>query len=248
MKPMATTCHIGTCGWHYPHWRGRFYPDELSPADWLARYARDFATVEVNASFYRLLTAATVRSWAQDTPAGFVFALKASRFITHMKKLRAPRRSTRALLRVARWLGTRCGPILFQLPPRWRCDLGRLAAFLRALLTDYRYAFEFRDRSWLGPELYALLRRHGAAFCIHDLAGREAPHVLTADFAYVRLHGPAAYRGSYPDAALRAWAREIRGWRDVQQVYVYFNNDEDAHAVRNALALRSRLEASGARD
>jgi uncharacterized protein YecE (DUF72 family) len=175
----------------------------------------------------------------QDTPSGFVFALKASRYITHMRKLRAPRATTRALFKVAHALGPKCGPILFQLPPRWRCDLPRLAAFLRTLPTRYDYAFEFRDPSWHRPEVYALLRRHHAAFCIYHLAGFESPHVRTAAFAYVRLHGPAAhgYGGSYSDAALAAWVEEIRGWKALQRVYVYFDNDEAGYAVRNAQQL-----------
>jgi len=240
---MPATYYIGTSGWHYPHWRGRYYPAALLPAGWLGHYAREFGTVEINASFYRLPSVSAVRSWVRDTPDGFVFALKASRFITHMKKLRAPRASTRALLRVTRVLGTKCGPILFQLPPRWRCDLKRLAAFLKALPQDREYAFEFRDPTWHTPEVYALLRRHQAAFCIYDLAGFESPHVLTADFAYLRLHGPSswAYGGSYSDAALAAWAEELRRWRRLQRVYVYFDNDQAAYAVRNALTLKSLL-------
>ncbi len=241
---MPATCYIGTSGWYYPHWQGPFYPPDLAPAAWLEYYARHFATVEINSSFYRLPSPAAVRAWKNATPASFGFAIKASRYITHMKKLRAPRTSLRAFLAVTRALGNQCGPLLFQLPPRWRCNPERLAAFLKALPGNRDCAFELRDPSWHNPEVYALLRRHNAAFCIYELAGFESPRVITADFAYLRLHGPAdyAYGGSYPDRALAAWAERIRGWRQLRRVHVYFDNDEAGYAVRNALTLRTLLE------
>jgi len=240
---MATTFHIGTSGWHYPHWRGRFYPEAVPTRDWLAYYAQQFDSVEINSSFYRLPSLSTVRHWRDSVPKDFRFALKASRFITHRKKLRAPVASLRRLLAVAHALGPRRGPLLFQLPPRWRCNPARLAAVLRALPARGDYAFEFRDPSWHNPEVYALLRRYRAAFCIYELAGFESPHVLTANFAYIRLHGPAAaaYAGSYSDAALAAWAEEIRGWKRLRRVYVYFDNDEAAYAADNAQTLRALL-------
>jgi len=243
-----TTYYIGTSGWHYPHWRGVFYPETLRPADWLDFYTRHLATVELNASFYRLPALSTVRAWCDHVPPDFVFAIKASRFITHRKKLRAPRHSLAALLKVVRAFGVHAGPVLFQLPPRWRCNLERLAAFLRALPVGLPTAFEFRDPSWHQPGVYALLRRYRAAFCIHELAGFESSHVRTADYAYVRLHGPSvrAYSGCYTEAALRAWAAEIRTWRRLKRVYVYFDNDQSGHAVRNALMLRALLSAPAA--
>lgn len=243
MMPMATTLHIGTSGWHYPHWRGRFYPEALPPRDWLAYYARRFDSVEINSSFYRLPSLSTARHWRDSVPKGFRFALKASHFITHRKKLLTPRASLRRLLTVAHALGPCCGPILFQLPPHWRCNPARLATFLHALPARRDCAFEFRDPSWHKPEVYALLRRHHVAFCIYQLAGFESPHVLTADFAYIRLHGPAAaaYAGSYPDAALASWAEEIRRWKKLRRVYVYFDNDAAAYAADNAQTLRALL-------
>jgi uncharacterized protein YecE (DUF72 family) len=236
---------IGTSGWHYPHWRGAFYPADLPAHDWLAFYAREFNAVEVNASFYRLPTLATVRAWCAAVPGHFRFALKASRYITHMKKLRAPHTSLRAFLAVAQALGNKCGSLLFQLPPHWRCNPERLAAFLKALPKNRECAFELRDPSWHNPEVYALLRRYNAAFCIYELAGFESPQVITADFAYIRLHGPAAYAygGSYSDNALEVWAERIRDWKKLRRVYAYFDNDEAGHAVRNALALRTLLES-----
>jgi uncharacterized protein YecE (DUF72 family) len=244
---MVASYHIGTSGWHYPHWQGPFYPRELAPAAWLDYYAKYFATVEINSSFYRLPSRAAVRAWRQATPPGFTFAIKASRYITHMKKLRAPRTSLHAFLTVAQALGNKCGPLLFQLPPHWRCNPERLAAFLRALPKNRECAFELRDPSWHNPEIYALLRRYNAAFCIYDLAGYESSHRLTADFAYIRLHGPSAwaYAGCYSPDALAQWAQRIRAWRKLRRVYVYFDNDEAAYATRNALELRALLAGRG---
>jgi uncharacterized protein YecE (DUF72 family) len=238
-----TTYRIGTSGWHYPHWRERFYPAGLPSSEWLGFYARHFSSVEINASFYRQPSLATVRHWRDSVPASFTFAIKASRTITHMKKLRDPQKPLRALLAMAQALGPKAGPLLFQLPPRWHSNPERLAAFLRNLPTHRECVFEFRDPSWHNPQVYALLRRHNAAFCIYDLAGFEAPHALTADFAYLRLHGPSthAYAGAYSVAALAAWANEIRGWRKLRRVYVYFDNDEAAHAVDNARQLHDLL-------
>jgi uncharacterized protein YecE (DUF72 family) len=241
---MGTAYYVGTSGWHYPRWQGLFYPRDLAPAAWLGYYAQHFATVEINASFYRLPSSATARVWKNATPAGFTFAIKASRYITHMKKLRAPRASLRAFLAVTRALGNKCGPLLFQLPPRWRCNPERLAAFLKALPANRECAFELRDPSWHSPEVYALLRRYNAAFCIYELGGFESPQVITADFAYIRLHGPAAYAygGSYSASALETWANRIRSWKKLRRVYVYFDNDEAGYAARNALMLRTLLE------
>jgi len=241
---MVASYYIGTSGWHYPHWQGPFYPRDLAPAAWLDYYALHFATVEINSSFYRLPSHAAARAWKNATPVGFTFAIKASRYITHMKKLRAPHTSLRAFLAVTQALGNKCGPLLFQLPPRWRCNPERLAAFLRALPKNRECVFELRDPSWHNPEVYALLRHYNVAFCIYELAGFESPQVITADFAYIRLHGPAtyAYGGSYSESALEVWAERIHGWKQLRRVYVYFDNDEAGYAVRNALALRALLE------
>jgi uncharacterized protein YecE (DUF72 family) len=240
---MATRYHVGTSGWHYPHWRGAFYPPRLPATRWLEYYARHFDTVEINRSFYRLPSVAAARAWRAGTPRGFVFALKASRYITHMKKLREPRASLRAFVAVARALGAKRGPLLFQLPPHWGCDPARLAAFLERLPRGLACAFELRDPSWHNREVYDLLARHNAAFCLYDLAGFATPCVLTADFAYLRLHGPAgAYTGRYDAAQLADWARRIRSWKRLRAAYVYFDNDAAAHAAHNALALRALLD------
>jgi uncharacterized protein YecE (DUF72 family) len=241
MKPWVMDLRIGTSGWHYPHWRGSFYPAGLPPSQWLSHYARHFDTVEINRSFYRLPTPRAVQDWIAATPPDFVFAVKGSRFITHMKKLKDPQTSTAAFIPVVEALGGRRGPVLFQLPPGWRCNLTRLAEFLEAWPAAIPCAFEFRDPSWHCPEVYGLLGRYNAAFCIFDIGGFRAPPEVTADFAYLRLHGPgAAYSGRY-GAALEEWAELIRGWRGLRAVYVYFDNDQAGYAVGDALDLKGIL-------
>jgi uncharacterized protein YecE (DUF72 family) len=240
---MARRFFIGTSGWHYGHWRDVFYPEGLPPERWLAYYARHFNTVEINRSFYRLPEPAAVARWCECVPAGFRFALKASRFITHMKKLKEPRESLKAFSEVAAGLGMRLGPVLFQLPPHWRVDPARLAAFLAALPRNWRCAFELRDPSWHCEEVYAALRRHNAAFCIFDLGGFTSPLELTADFAYLRLHGPGEpYAGRYGRRRLRDWAAAIQGWKGQGEVHAYFDNDEAGFAVQDALELRRLLD------
>lgn len=237
---------IGTSGWCYPHWRGPFYPPEVGPARMLEWYQRYFDTVEVNNLFYRLVDPRVVAGWGAATPPGFLFSVKGSRFITHMKKLKDPGPALARYLPTIAPLGRKLGPILFQLPRGWRLDLGRLAAFLDALPPRRRYAFELRDESWHQPEVYALLRRHGAAFCIWDLGGTQSPRELTARFAYLRLHGPGGpYQGSYSRARLATWARRLREWGGgLDNIYVYFDNDQAGYAPRDALALRRQLEVS----
>lgn len=230
---------IGTSGWHYPHWVGPFYPEGLPPAQFLEYYAARFGTVEINNSFYQLPSAADLRRWKSTVREGFVFAVKASRYITHMKKLKEPAVTCEKFFDRVALLEEKLGPVLFQLPPRWRADAERLAAFLEALPGGLRYAFEFRDASWFNPAVEALLRQHRAAVCIYDLEGFVAPAVITADFVYVRLHGPAGrYRGSYSGAALSRWTNQIAAWRGSgRDVYCYFDNDEAGYAAQDALRL-----------
>jgi uncharacterized protein YecE (DUF72 family) len=232
---------IGTSGWHYAHWVGPFYPAGTRPRDFLAFYARSFRTVEVNNSFYRLTPPSSVRLWVEGTPPDFLFAVKANRFITHRKKLKDAERSTRLFFDSIRGFGRKLGPILFQLPPRWNVDVERLATFLEVLPRGPRYAFELRDETWFRRDIYDLLRRRGAAFCVWELAGRHSPVVDTAPFAYVRLHGPGgAYQGSYDGRTLRGWARRIASWRDAgRDVHVYFDNDERGYAAADAARLQS---------
>lgn len=233
--------HIGTSGWAYPHWRGRFYPLDMDGSEWLAFYAKHFASVEVNRSFYRLPERAVFAAWRQQTPAAFVFSVKASRYITHMKKLREPEHTLPPLLDAVFGLEDKLGVLLFQLPPRWRADVGRLDAFLAALPRGQRVAFELRDPCWHNAAVMALLARHNAAFCIYDLAGFESPRAVTADFVYLRLHGPgAAYCGRYGRRSLTGWANWL-AQQSVAAAYVYFDNDQAAYAVQDALELKAML-------
>ncbi len=230
--------HIGTSGWAYPHWLGPFYPLDLREPEWLAFYARHFGSVEINRSFYRLPTRENFTAWRDATPEGFVFAVKASRFITHFKKLKAPEQTLPPLLAAIEGLGEKLGPLLFQLPPRWHADPGRLRAFLMALPAGLRAAFELRDPSWDTREVLDLLAEFNAAFCVFDIGGFQSPRVTTADFVYLRLHGPGApYCGRYARRMLADWA-EWLGRQEASAAYVYFDNDEAAHAVRNALELK----------
>lgn len=241
---MAGEIHIGTSGWHYKHWLGDFYPEKLPAKEMLSFYTKHFDTVEINNTFYHLPADTTFNAWRENSPDNFVYALKGSRFITHMKKLKDPESATTKFFAGAELLGAKLGPILFQLPPRWELNVERLAEFLEALPRQHRYAFEFRDPTWLVSSVYDLLRQYNAAVCIYDFASRPTPLEITADFTYVRFHGPgeAKYAGSYPERALQGWARTIEDWlRELSAVYVYFNNDIGGHAVRNARRLRELL-------
>ena len=235
---------IGTSGYHYKHWLGKFYPKGMKPNEMLAFYLQHFETVELNNSFYRLPSSAAFENWRVSTPDGFCFAVKASRYITHMKKLKDPEAGLGNFLPRAELLGPKLGPIVFQLPPHWSSDTERLAEFLEHLPRVHRYSFELRDRSWHNPAVYELLRRYNAAFCIYELAGFQSPLEITADFSYIRLHGPKekAYQGSYSRSSLMKWANRIREMRnELQAVYLYFDNDEAGYAAKNALELRDLL-------
>ena len=234
--------YIGTSGWHYKHWRGLFYPERFPATEMLRFYSERFDTVEINATFYRLPPPGTALKWKKETPPSFHFAAKGSRFLTHMKKLRDPELGLDRFFERIIGLGKKLGPITFQLPPQWPLDLGRLEKFLEALPGRRRYAFAFRNPTWHIPAVYRLLAKRNAAFCIFDLAGFQSPLKLTVDFTYIRLHGPGGkYQGSYDEAALRAWATRLREWR-LHTAYLYFDNDEAAHAPRNAARLRQILE------
>ncbi len=242
----AATIHVGTSGWHYEHWEGPFYPQGLPSSDWLAYYRDDLSTVEINNTFYQLPDEETLRTWRDAVPERFVFAVKASRYITHMKKLKDPREPVDTFFSRIQLLGEHLGPILFQLPPNWHFNGPRLDAFLRALPADQRVAFELRDPDWLNQEAYEILADHGAAFCIYDFQGRQSPRHVTADFVYVRLHGPyGAYRGKYDTGTLAGWAGAFTAWRsEGKDVYCYFDNDEAGYAVQNALELQAMLNST----
>lgn len=237
---MHDRVRIGTSGWEYGHWRGAFYPRELPRDRWLEFYAARFDTVELNASFYRLPEAATFERWAQRVPSGFRFAVKASRYLTHVRRLRDPEEPLERLRTRATRLGERLGPILYQLPPRWRPNPERLERFLRAIAGERDQVIEFRDAAWYQPDLLAMIERYGASLCLHDMAGSAtAPNPVGA-LVYVRFHGAGErYGGSYSSQRLAAWADRIARWAgEGRSVWAYFNNDLGAHAVTDAARLR----------
>lgn len=235
---------IGTSGWQYDHWKGPFYPERMSSDDMLSAYCDTFDSVEINGSFYRLPQQETVKAWRKAVPNEFMFAAKASRYVTHMKKLKDPGDPLRRLYDSFKGLGQTQGPILFQLPPNWSRNLERLEAFLKSLSGRFRHAFEFRDPSWHEDETFELLRQHGAAHCIHHLEGYLAPRELTAELAYVRLHGPdGPYQGSYDEKTLSGWAQSFQEWAsDGHEVVCYFDNDEKGYAPRDAQRLKEMVE------
>jgi uncharacterized protein YecE (DUF72 family) len=230
---------VGCSGWQYKHWRGNFYPLELSSKRWLEYYATRFDTVEINNSFYRLPEADTFVDWRGRVPASFVYAVKASRYLTHMKKLKDPAEPVALFFSRARRLGRRLGPVLYQLPPHWPLNLERLETFLRTLPRTRLHAIEFRDPTWSVDETFDLLSRYGAALCLHDMAGSATGRRMVGPFVYLRLHGPQRYAGSYSDDALESWAEWCADRRrQGMAVYAYFNNDTGGHAPRDASRLR----------
>ena len=246
---------VGTSGWSYAHWRGRFYPRGLPSGDWLRYYATRLPTVELNATFYRLPSPRAVARWRESAPPAFSFAVKMSRLVTHARRLSGVEEPVASFVERLSALGPALGPSLVQLPPAFPPDVARLDSFLEDLLaglaanrspeqdTRADVAVEFRDDRWFRHETYAALRARGAAFCISDLGGREWPHVVTAPLVYVRLHGPdRPYAGSYSDEALERWAEICRDWRrEGHEVRVYFDNDEAGYAAANAEHLLSLI-------
>ena len=236
---------IGTSGYDYDHWSGGFYPKDLAHDEWFDHYAQHFRTVEINNTYYNLPEPKTFRDWKSRAPEGFVYAVKASRYMTHMKKLKDPREPWQNFWNGVRKLGDRLGPILFQLPPHWRCNPERLETFLKLLPRSVQPAFEFRDPDWYNDTVYGLLEDAGAALVRHDMEGSATPEdARTGGFGYYRFHGSeGAYEGRYGKNRLRPWARRIRNdIEDGRRVYVYFNNDQNTYAVRDAVALREMIE------
>jgi len=238
---------IGTSGWSYSHWRGIFYPPDVASANFLAFYTQKFPTVEINSSFYHLPRATTIARWASTTPAGFCFAVKASRYITHLLRLRNCAEPLQAFFTLVRGFGNKLGPVLFQLPPGLHRDTDLLAEFLALLPPDLRVAIEFRHKSWYENSVFALLVSHGVALCLHDMRGSEAPPEPTAPFVYLRFHGPQqAYTGSYEPSQLARRAAQIGEWAaSGRDVYAYFNNDIGGYAVQNAQELRCLVDLAG---
>jgi uncharacterized protein YecE (DUF72 family) len=227
---------VGTSGWQYRHWRETFYPRGVPQARWLEFYAERFATVESNAAFYRLPEAATFAAWADRTPPDFVMAVKASRYLTHMLRLAEPEEPVRRLLGRARELGSKLGPILIQLPPTMRIELDRLRATLDAFPPELRVAVEFRHKSWFTDEVRRELTDRRVALCLADRTGPLTPIWRTADWTYLRFHAGRAHPvPCYGRQALASWASRLNEqWATDEDVYVYFNNDPRACAIRDA--------------
>lgn len=235
---------IGTSGYNYPHWRGKFYPETLPTRQWLSYYAQTFPTVELNVTFYRLPRRTTFAGWHEQTPPSFLFALKGSRLISHLKRLANVEEEVSRLFHHAEALREKLGVVLWQFPPSWQLDTARLASFCALLASQpvtgaVRHAFEFRHRSWFAPEVYRLLERHNFALCVADAPRWPCCEQATADFVYLRFHGSQKlYSSCYTSAELAAWAEKIATWRSQDRdVFAYFNNDAEGFALENALEL-----------
>jgi uncharacterized protein YecE (DUF72 family) len=236
---------VGTSGWIYRHWaNGVFYPAGLPQSRWFAHYASVFDTVEINNSFYRLPSEAACDHWREQAPDGFAYAVKANRYLTHVRRLGDCAEPLERFLERARRLGPALGPILYQLPPRWKANVERLEEFATLLdrHADLQHVFEFRDPRWLVEPVRDILVRHGLSFCIYHLPDVPCPPWVTGPVVYIRFHGSGVrYGGRYPAAELATWAALIRDLAASRPAYIYFNNDADGHAVRNALELRQMI-------
>lgn len=231
---------IGCSGWNYKHWRGLFYPAALPMKRWFAHYASVFDTVEINNTHYRLPESEVFAAWRDAAPPGFVYAVKASRFLTHRKKLKDPIEPIERLTSRARPLGDHLGPLLYQLPPNWKLDFDRLSAFLKLLPREFVHVLEFREASWMTDAVLALLDDHRVSFCTHDMPGLDVPRLAVGPVAYIRFHGSTGkYVGRYPPAVLEDWCGWMRDQAAAgQRVFAYFNNDIHGHAIKDALALK----------
>jgi uncharacterized protein YecE (DUF72 family) len=241
--PTPAAVRIGCSGWMYRHWRGIFYPQELPVKRCFAYYAGEFDTVEINNSFYRLPKAETFDAWREQAPAGFRYAVKANRFLTQAKKLKDCIEPLERMMPPFRHLGDALGPVLYQLPPRFKVNLDRLEQFLKIAPKDVINVFEFRDPSWYGDAALALLERYGASFCAHDMPGSASERVAVGKAAYLRFHGGISkYWGRYGDDILLGWADWIADQaRSGREVWAYFNNDPEAHAIADAQTLRAMV-------
>jgi uncharacterized protein YecE (DUF72 family) len=239
---MTGDVRIGCSGWSYPHWRKRFYPEKLPAREQFAYYAQHFDTVEVNNSFYRQPPRERFEAWREQAPPGFLFAVKGSRYVTHIKRLAVEQKSIDLVVDAARGLGDKLGPILFQLQANFHLDLERLEDFLGMLPKAVRFTLEFRHDSWLVPAVYELLRDHRIALCIPDHPKMPKSFEVTSDFTYIRMHLPPRGLG-YGRRALQRLADRIHDWRrQGLDVFVYFNNDMEGHAVKDAQTLMSLVD------
>ena len=237
---------IGCSGWNYAHWRGRFYPGEMRQKLWFDFYQASFDTVEINNTFYKLPQEQTFRQWEMQAGDEFIYAVKANRYLTHLKKLHNAQDALEKFIARVRLLGQKLGPLLYQLPPHWAKDYKRLEGFLDLLPKNLIHVFEFRDQSWMEDDILRLLDQYGCSFCIHDMPGLICPRKSVGPITYLRFHGAQEkYQGGYPRSTLQEWAdwiREHSGKEHSGDVYVYFNNDAMAHAVYDAMQLKRYLE------
>lgn len=240
MKTLAEKIKIGTSGFYYDHWRGVFYPEDLSRTHYFDYFVEQFPTVELNSTFYHLPRSGTVEHWAEKSPEDFLFALKASKQITHYRKLKDVEHLLYLFLHLIKPLKAKLAAILFQLPPSLKKDTRLLAAFLKLLPSGYRFAIEFRNESWQDDEVLEILEAYNVAFCLNDFKQRRIEPLTSADFTYLRLHGPTGrYGGSYDDATLRGYAKMLLEFAHRQKaLFVYFNNDFEANAVKDARRLQ----------
>jgi uncharacterized protein YecE (DUF72 family) len=239
-----TQYYIGTSGWHYDDWRGRFYPEKLPKEKWLEFYARHFSTLELNNPFYHLPSEKAFTNWYESSPPDFIFAVKVSRFITHIKRLKDCDEPVSNFMSRVTLLKEKLGPLLYQLPPGLHRDDERLIAFLKILPSKLTHAIEFRHPSWFKKDVYAILRKYHVGFCVFDMPKLTSPIITTADFAYVRFHGSEGlYSSRYTDKEMSDWAKKIKRLaKKLEAVYIYFNNDMSGYALENAVMIREYLK------
>jgi len=243
MSKAKCDIRIGTSGWHYDHWRQRFYPEGLAKSKWFLHYAQHFDTVEVNNTFYQLPKEKSVENWYKQAPDNFLYTVKANRYITHIKRLKDASESLDRFFDTVGILAEKLGPILYQLPPSLHKNLELLASFIKLLPKKRTAVFEFRHDSWYSEDTYDLLKKSNVAFCIHDMPGKQSPRIVTADVIYLRFHGTTGrYAGNYPKPALKKWADWTKeNLKGIRAVYAYFNNDIEGHAISNAKTLKDQF-------
>ena len=239
MSKKDVEIHVGTSGWSYPDWKKTFYLEGLKPEDWLTFLSTVFPTVEINTTFYHTPSESTIKGWFKKVPDDFIFSIKASRYITHLKRLKECKGAVKFFYSRIKLFKTKLGPILFQLPPSFPANKKTLNDFLKLLDYKYRYVFEFRHDTWFTEEYYKILRKHDIALCITDLNGKQTPEVITTDFTYLRLHGPhKSYEGSYGKTRLKKFKKKFVEWAEEgTSVYCYFDNDAKGDAAEDATTL-----------
>jgi len=243
MSKVDCDIRIGTSGWYYEHWRELFYPPDLPKNKWFEYYARHFNTVEINNTFYHLPKENSIQRWQKIAHKGFLYAVKANRYITHIQKLKDTSESLKRFFDRINILKGKLGPVLYQLPPSLHIDLERLEDFIKLLPKRKTAIFEFRHKSWYCDDTSKLLKKFKAGFCIHDMPGKESSRTVTSDIIYIRFHGTTGrYSGSYSKSQLQDWAKWLKEQaKNARGIYIYFNNDAHAHAIKNAKQLKELI-------